>query len=119
MRNTSGLNRGGPGRPKGVPNRATTEARAFCASIVDDPAYQRSLRSRALKGHLAPALEAMLWHYAKGKPKDGDVGLPDGVNDLMQMLTPEHLRVLTDDELRKVVEVIRIAKRVVALAQGP
>jgi hypothetical protein len=69
-RNTSGLRRGGPGRPKGVPNRATVEAKEFCASIVDDPEYRKTLRRRALKGELPPAIEAMIWHYAKGKPKE-------------------------------------------------
>jgi hypothetical protein len=29
-KNTSGLLRGGPGRPKGVPNKATAEIRALC-----------------------------------------------------------------------------------------
>ena len=32
--------------------------------------YQQSLRDRAFKGELAPAIEAMLWYYAKGKPKE-------------------------------------------------
>ncbi len=48
----------------------TVEPRAFCASIVDDPDYQARLRKRALSGQLAPALEAMLWHDAKGKPAE-------------------------------------------------
>ena len=28
------------------------------------------VRRRALRGELPPAIEAMLWHYAKGKPKE-------------------------------------------------
>ena len=70
MRNTSGLKRGGPGRPKGVPNKATAQVKEFCASIVDDPAYQRGIHRRALAGTLPPAIEALLWHYRWGKPKD-------------------------------------------------
>ena len=70
VRNTTGLRRGGPGRPKDVPNKASVEAKGFCSSIIDDPAYQQSIRERALKGKLAPAIEAMIWYYAKGKPKD-------------------------------------------------
>lgn len=70
MRNIRGLRRGGPGRPRGVPNKATVEVKDFCSSIVDDPAYQQAVRARALKGKLAPAIEAMLWYYAKGKPKE-------------------------------------------------
>ena len=57
------------GRQKGTPNKATREAKEFCSAIVDDPAYQRRLRKRALDGDLPPALEVMLWHYAKGVPK--------------------------------------------------
>ena len=60
----------GPGRKKGVPNKATAEVRAACAAIVDDPTYRRQLIARAQAGTLAPAVECMLWHYAKGKPKD-------------------------------------------------
>ena len=71
MANTSGLKRGGSaGRPKGTPNKATVEARTFCASIVDDPVYQAKLRRRAIAGKLSPAIESLLWYYAKGKPKE-------------------------------------------------
>lgn len=58
------------GRIKGTPNKATVEAKAACAAIVDDPAYRKKLVSRARQGKLAPAVECMLWHYAKGKPKE-------------------------------------------------
>lgn len=64
------LRRGGPGRPKGSKNKATIEAKKACAEIVDDPAYRENLIERARNGKLAPAIEAMLWHYAKGKPKE-------------------------------------------------
>ncbi len=70
MRNTRGLRRGGPGRPKGVPNKATSDVKEFCASIVDDPNYQEAVRKRALLGQLPPAIEALLWHHRWGKPKE-------------------------------------------------
>lgn len=57
------------GRKKGTPNKATREAKEFCASIIDDPRYQRALRARAIKATLSPAVEVMLWHYARGVPK--------------------------------------------------
>ena len=60
----------GPGRKKGVPNKATAEVRAACVAIVDDPQYRKKLLARARAGTLLPAVECMLWHYAKGKPKD-------------------------------------------------
>jgi hypothetical protein len=70
VRNTTGLKRGGPGRPKGRPNNSTIQVKQFCASILDDPAYQLGVRQRALRGQLAPAIEALLWHYRWGKPKE-------------------------------------------------
>lgn len=69
-RNTSGLKRGGPGRAAGVPNRVTKEAREIAGKLVDDPVYLESLKRRLMRGKLAPAVETMLWHYAKGKPKE-------------------------------------------------
>lgn len=68
---THGLKRGGsPGRPKGTPNKATAEAKEAAARIVDDPVYQRNLLTRARAGNLAPAVEMMLWQYARGRPAD-------------------------------------------------
>ncbi len=58
------------GRKKGVPNKVTVEAQKACAAIVDDPTYRKKLIARAKAGELAPAIEAMLWHYAYGKPKE-------------------------------------------------
>ena len=58
------------GRRKGTPNKVTTEAKAVCAAIVDDPTYRKKLIARAKAGELAAAIEAMLWHYAYGKPKE-------------------------------------------------
>jgi hypothetical protein len=69
-RNTSGLKRGGPGRPKGKPNKATEEVKALAASFVDDPDYRKKLLGDWKKRKVHPSIEAMIWHYAKGKPKD-------------------------------------------------
>ncbi len=38
-------------------------------SVADDIATKKLL-ARARAGTLPPAVECMLWHYAKGKPKD-------------------------------------------------
>jgi len=71
MANTSGLKRGGsPGRPKGVPNKATKEVKELARRLVLDPEYQQKLRQRLLTGTLPPAVESMLWFYAFGKPKE-------------------------------------------------
>jgi len=53
-----------------VPNKVTAEAKAACNELVDDVAYRAALRKRLIGGKLAPALECMLWWYAKGKPTD-------------------------------------------------
>ena len=58
------------GRRKGTSNKVTAEARAVCAAIVDDPTYRKTLVARAKAGELSPAIEAMLWHYAYGKPEE-------------------------------------------------
>ncbi len=68
-RNTSGLKRGGGGRKPGVPNRATLEIREAAKSLIEDPGYLRSLKTR-LKSGRAPHMETLLFHYAYGKPKE-------------------------------------------------
>jgi hypothetical protein len=56
------------GRRAGTLNKATQEAKAACAELVDDPAYRQSLAERLRAGKLAPAVECMLWYYDKGTP---------------------------------------------------
>lgn len=68
------------GRKKGTPNKATVEAKEACAEIVDDPKYRAKLLSAARRRKIPPAVECMLWHYAKGKPKEhfeGEVTVRD------------------------------------------
>jgi hypothetical protein len=57
------------GWPKGVPNKATQAAKEIAAVLVDDPAYRRRLLRDLGFRKVAPAIEAMLWHYAYGVPK--------------------------------------------------
>lgn len=57
------------GRPKGAPNKSTTEVKAVANMLVDDPEYREMLRQRLIKG-TAPHMEPLLWAYAKGKPVD-------------------------------------------------
>jgi hypothetical protein len=80
LKRTSGEQRGRPfqpghsgnprGRPKGVPNKVTTEVKAVATELVDDPVYRARLRRALQTRTVAPAIEVMLWHYAYGKPKD-------------------------------------------------
>lgn len=62
--------KGEGGRPKGVKNKATLEVEAACRRLVDDEEYQRYFAHRLKVGQLPPALEAMVWHYAYGKPSE-------------------------------------------------
>lgn len=58
------------GRKAGIPNKVTVEAREAAAQMVDDPAYREALKARLIEGRCPPAVETMLWYYAKGKPKE-------------------------------------------------
>lgn len=60
----------GKGRPMGCLNKATVEVKEATSALVDSPAYRLNLKERLEAGALAPAIEAMLWYYAKGKPKE-------------------------------------------------
>jgi hypothetical protein len=67
-KNTSGLRRGGPGRPKGLPNKIGREQREFLKSVLESEEYRESLRRRLIRGDTQ--LEVMAHHYLIGKPKD-------------------------------------------------
>jgi hypothetical protein len=70
----------GPGRPPGRLNNATIEVKEACAKLVDDPIYRERLKARLIAGKLPPAVETMLWFYAKGKPKEQiEINVPDPV----------------------------------------
>lgn len=58
----------GPGRPKGVPNKATVEIKAISRGLLEDEAYRASLRRRLIAGK-ASRVETLLYHYAYGVPK--------------------------------------------------
>ena len=58
----------GPGRPKGCKDKVRRQVKTIALDLLGDDEYQRNLAKRLRKGTLAPALEAMLWHYAFGKP---------------------------------------------------
>lgn len=66
---TFGIGRTPVGRPKGVPNKATVEIRETARRLLADPEYQRLLVERLRTGQ-APTIEALLYHYAHGKPKE-------------------------------------------------
>lgn len=56
------------GRLPGVQNQATRDIKAIAQGLIEDHAYQASLKARLLKGS-SPQLEVLLHYYAYGKPK--------------------------------------------------
>ena len=58
------------GRPRGAKSKVSLEAKAVANRIVDEPDYRERLLRDAIAGTLPPAIEVMLWHYAKGKPTE-------------------------------------------------
>lgn len=83
-RNTSGLKRGGPGRPKGSLNKATLEIKDAARKLVEAPEYVMSLERRLTQGR-APHMETLLFHYAYGKPTE-TVDTP-GIDNLAAALS--------------------------------
>ena len=67
-RNTAGLRKGGPGRPKGVVNKATAEIREATQRLFDAD-YFTNVKIRLDLGKLPPAVECKLLAYAYGEPK--------------------------------------------------
>jgi hypothetical protein len=57
------------GRPIGARNKATVAHEKFCRAILESQEYRASLRRRILADTLSPVIEALLHHYAYGKPK--------------------------------------------------
>ena len=105
------------GRQRGTPNKITVEARAACALIVDDPGYRAKLTSRAKAGILPPAMEVLLWHYAKGRPKE----LVEVSASLqMQAISSDGLARLTTEQLQLLMEINRITDDdPLTLSEGP
>ena len=70
-RSLANLKRGaGPGRPKGLRNKATIEIKRLATEFVEDDKGRRKLLEQYRSGRLHPAILTMFFHYAYGKPKD-------------------------------------------------
>ena len=64
-----GFRQPGSGRPKGQPNKISIEVRQLVAQLVNDAAYQRKLRADFRKRKVHPTIEALVWAYHLGRPK--------------------------------------------------
>lgn len=60
----------GSGRKKGTPNRVIVAARQLCTDLVNSAEYQHRLRRDFTRRHVHPSIEALIWAYAEGKPKE-------------------------------------------------
>jgi hypothetical protein len=90
-------NHTGKGRPKGSPNKVSSEVRAIARALVEDRAYRRALQERLRDGTAAPAVEVMLWNYAYGKPKD-ELALTLDIMIQQQLANLRQLGVSTGEE---------------------
>lgn len=62
------LKRGGQ---KGGPKKTITdEARRLSRKLLSDPTYRKTLIARLRSGTIQPGVEALLYYFAYGKPKE-------------------------------------------------
>ena len=72
----------------------TPEARMTALEMIEDPMYRKRLLRDLRLRNVRPAVECMLWYYAKGKPKE--MVEHSGTLSLQQELSA-----LTDEQLRE------------------
>lgn len=78
-----------------LPERRTSylqrnEARLFALRIVRDKTYQDNLFAAARARKLHPSIEALIMHYAWGKPTERvELGAPGTFSDLSELSTTE------------------------------
>lgn len=78
--------------------RVTVEIKQFLQRILDDRMYRACFRRRMLSGEIAPQLEAMVYHYVIGKPKEThEFTATVGVTTVsLDRLTDQQLHVMRD-----------------------
>lgn len=77
----------GSGRKKGTPNRPVVAIRELFDGMVHSAEYQYRLKRDFTRRHLHPSIEALVWAYLLGKPKESlEIS---GQVDVAQKLTNE------------------------------
>lgn len=77
----------GSGRKKGTPNRPVVAIRELFDGMVHNAEYQYRLKRDFTRRHLHPSIEALVWAYLLGKPKESlEIS---GQLDVSQRLTEE------------------------------
>lgn len=78
-----------------VPGQGVTvftrhQAQTFARNLLQSETYRESLEERIKQKNLAPAIEALLWHYAFGKPVEQvQISVTQGVEDLSSLTLDE------------------------------
>ena len=78
------------GRAKGQPNRIYSEVGERCRQLLESDEYQRYFQERLRTGKLPPAVEAMTWHYAYGKPVERHEVTGTGGGPVITKVVHEH-----------------------------
>lgn len=85
-------------KPASLQVATRREAQLFALQIVRDPEYRKALLTCAKARVLPPAIEAMLWHYAYGKPAErlelGRIGDTEALDHLSKEELAERARLL-------------------------
>ena len=56
------------GRRRGTANRATASAKGLARELICDPEYRENLSQAFARREVPPVIEALIWHYAFGRP---------------------------------------------------
>lgn len=72
------LKKGGREGKRPPKKSVTDEARKLSKKLLSDPAYRRMLIKRLRQGTIQPGVEALLYYFAYGKPKETVETVPPG-----------------------------------------
>lgn len=88
----------------GATNFTRHEAQRFARQLLESAEYRRNLEKRVTDGTAPPAIEAMLWHYAYGKPIEQVEIQVSQAHDDLSKLSVEELQQRARDLARQLEE---------------